>query len=558
MSDKKKPPLKWKKPIYGIFSGGGEQEKLVTALLELKNTIATIRKRVNCPRSAGTGQEKGIPMTDHIQRYHRQTMYDPIAMGGHSLDWSNQPEVYKNYSGLNRVNLPDIAALPDIAVSELIKPQRTVLASGGVSLQDLSRMLLLGYGITARRQSSGDDFYYRSVPSAGALYPCELYLATQDVSGLADGLYHHAIHRRDLTLLRTGVYTDPQASGGSRESSPFTISFYITVIFYRSIWKYRDRAYRYHLLDTGHLVESLALAIQALDLNCQVTYDFDDSVVNKLLGVDSGREACLAVIRIPGGTGLSDGKGLPVEALFHTAASRVSPREEIPEAIENIHEVTSRVVGATDRQCDLLQECGVRAQEWQPIRDEDPFPEEMHFSKAVMTRRSRRNFVSRPLGRQHFNALMQTIWMPDDGYFQPFKFVISGMIVGACEGIDSGQYWIDPQAHEIGQVQPGGFSAEMAQIALNQQWMASAALQFFFVAPLPAIETLWGPRAYRYAMISAGRLAHRIYLGATALGLGCCGIGAFYDQNASALLGLSNSSALLYLVAAGPIKHQPK
>ena len=153
---------------------------------------------------------------------------------------------------------------------------------------------------------------------------------------------------------------------------------------------------------------------------------------------------------------------------------------------------------------------------------------------------------------------MQTIWMPDDGPFQPFRFVASGMIVGSCEGFDSGQYWIDPFTHAIGRIQPGEFSAEMARIALNQQWMESAGLQFFFAAPLSAIETLWGPRAYRYAMISAGRLAHRIYLAATALGLGCCGIGAFYDQEASALLRLNHSSALLYLVAAGPIKHQPK
>ncbi len=144
------------------------------------------------------------------------------------------------------------------------------------------------------------------------------------------------------------------------------------------------------------------------------------------------------------------------------------------------------------------------------------------------------------------------------GIFSPFHFVASGMIVGSCEGLDSGQYWIDPLAHAIGQVRPGEFSAEMSQIALNQQWMASAGLQFFFVAPLSVIESLWGPRAYRYAMISAGRLAHRIYLGATALGLGCCGIGAFYDREASALLGLKQLSALLYMVAAGPIKHQPK
>ncbi len=225
-------------------------------------------------------------------------MYDPLKMGGHALDWSNQPGVYKNYSGISRVSLPEIVALPDKSFAEMLKPQHAAPAARGVSLQDLSRILLLGYGITARRQSAGDDFYYRSVPSAGALYPCELYLATQSVSGLEDGLYHHAIHRRDLGRLRTGVYSLAPAVGGPREEFSSSVTFYITAIFYRSIWKYRDRAYRYHLLDTGHLVESLALAIKSLDLPCQVTYDFDDSAVNTLLGVDGEREACLAVIRI--------------------------------------------------------------------------------------------------------------------------------------------------------------------------------------------------------------------------------------------------------------------
>jgi SagB-type dehydrogenase family enzyme len=558
MSVTKKPPLKWKKPVYGIFSGGGEQEKLVTALLELKDTIATIQKQVNRLRHAGTNQGKGIPMTDHIQRYHRQTQYDPMKMGGHALDWSNQPGVYKNYSGLSRVNLPEISALPDKSFSEMLMPCHAIPAARGVSLQDLSRILFLGYGITARRQSYGDDFYYRSVPSAGALYPCELYLATQSVSDMENGLYHFAIHRRDLGRLRAGVYKDPSAAGEPREPFPATIIFYITAIFYRSIWKYRDRAYRYHLLDTGHLVESLVLAIKSMDLPCHVTYDFDDSAVNAFLGVDSGREACLAVVRIPGGASPDEKRELPAEWLSYAAASRVSPREEMSAAIQEIHEASSRVVGVKVRQCDMLSECGVRPQQWQTIHFEDHFPEKMNYSQAVMNRRSRRNFIPRPLGRQEFQALMQMIWMPDDGDLQPFHFVGSGMIVGACEGLDSGQYWIDPHAHAIGQVRSGEFSADMSRIALNQQWMESAGLQFFFVAPFSVSETLWGPRAYRYAMISAGRLAHRIYLGATALGLGCCGIGAFYDRDASTLLGLNPLSALLYMVAAGPIKHQPK
>jgi nitroreductase len=55
-------------------------------------------------------------------------------------------------------------------------------------------------------------------------------------------------------------------------------------------------------------------------------------------------------------------------------------------------------------------------------------------------------------------------------------------------------------------------------------------------------------------MMSAGRLGQRLYLAATALGLGCCGIGAFCDWEAADLLGLNRSSRLLYLVAVGKVK----
>jgi nitroreductase len=55
-------------------------------------------------------------------------------------------------------------------------------------------------------------------------------------------------------------------------------------------------------------------------------------------------------------------------------------------------------------------------------------------------------------------------------------------------------------------------------------------------------------------MLTAGRLGERLYLAATALGLGCCGIGAFYDFEAVELLDLKKESRLLYLVAVGPVK----
>ena len=94
----------------------------------------------------------------------------------------------------------------------------------------------------------------------------------------------------------------------------------------------------------------------------------------------------------------------------------------------------------------------------------------------------------------------------------------------------------------------------MAAACLDQQWLQNAAVHFCFITNLDQLDKNWGARGYQYAMLDAGRIGQRIYLATTALGLGCCGIGALYDFEARTLLSLNQSSVLLYLVAAGPIK----
>ena len=79
-------------------------------------------------------------------------------------------------------------------------------------------------------------------------------------------------------------------------------------------------------------------------------------------------------------------------------------------------------------------------------------------------------------------------------------------------------------------------------------------MHVLFFANLEILERCWGSRGYRYAMLTAGRLGERLYVAATAMGIGCCGIGAFYDGEAAVSLGLNDHSRLLYLVALGPVK----
>ncbi|MCK5915477.1 MAG: nitroreductase family protein, partial [Deltaproteobacteria bacterium] len=94
---------------------------------------------------------------------------------------------------------------------------------------------------------------------------------------------------------------------------------------------------------------------------------------------------------------------------------------------------------------------------------------------------------------------------------------------------------------------------ELAAASLDQRWVANAALQFIFFADLELVEKEYGPRSYRFLNIAAGRFGQRLYLGAAALNLGCCAVGAFYDRELIKACLLPDNFDPLYLVAVGPV-----
>jgi len=53
----------------------------------------------------------------------------------------------------------------------------------------------------------------------------------------------------------------------------------------------------------------------------------------------------------------------------------------------------------------------------------------------------------------------------------------------------------------------------------------------------------------RYKYIEAGMIGHRIYIASEYLGLGCSGIGAYYDLEAAKFLNTSNN--ILYVLTVG-------
>jgi len=501
-------------------------------------------------------------MTKSGFQYHKDTSYVRHKMTGHYLDWENQPEVFKHYPGIVPVSLPQDVHPPEKKLSSLLKNSDINTEVGAIDLEDLSLILRLTYSLTAKTRHAGGDFYYRSVASAGALYPAEIYVATQGINNLDDGLYHFSIAHHSFFLLRKGDISMPvkKATQSANITAPI-LTFFMSAIFFRSAWKYRERSYRYHLLDTGHLIENLILALKSLELHPALSLDFDDSEVNRLLGFDETKEVCLAVCHVPGTQAYDEKETREITKLPEAVknASRVSEKEIDYPAPREIHTAGAMVMSQSESRSDMIHELGMVSNKWLGINPSDPWPETLNYAETVLHRRSKRNFMRQPISQSCLTALLDGLCSggsePDGEISSQNQSMCIGFLVGNAEGFDSGFYLLDTSSSSIALVDPESFTGRMARICLEQAWLAKAAAHFLFISNLDLVDQVWGPRGYRYAMMTAGRLGERLYLMATAMGLGCCGIGAFYDMEAAELLGLNNDSRLLYLVAVGQVKN---
>ena len=99
-------------------------------------------------------------------------------------------------------------------------------------------MLFCAGGLTRHRRVGGEDYHFRAAPSAGALYPVELYVAAGEVEGLAPGLYHFSPADLKLRALRPGDFrlniaraaNDRDSLAGARAN------LIASTIFWRSTW----------------------------------------------------------------------------------------------------------------------------------------------------------------------------------------------------------------------------------------------------------------------------------------------------------------------------------
>ncbi len=220
--------------------------------------------------------------------YHEFTKYDPetIATLSRQLDWSQQPSPFKTYP------IGHLLPLKPHLTSPAVNPD-----SGERFLQRLSRLLHLSYGVTAI--VPGDrPLFLRSVPSAGGLYPAELYVLSRGRAGLPAGIYNyqaldHALLKYwdecDWSTLSDACFLHPLLATAE-------VAIVVTAVFQRSAWRYEDRAYRRLCLDTGHLLGNIELSANMTGFRAASLGEFQDGPIERLLSLDEQQEGTLAVL----------------------------------------------------------------------------------------------------------------------------------------------------------------------------------------------------------------------------------------------------------------------
>jgi len=494
-------------------------------------------------------------MIKTASQYHSHTSYQRGRMGGHYLDWQNQPDVFKKYQGVNPIPLPDEMPSFKKGLWSVLKETDTDPACRKMDINHLSLILRLTCTLTAKARHGAEDFFFRSAASAGALYPTEIYVATRGVRGLGDGLYHFAIHGHGLSPVRDhdisvhipGLVIPPA------EKLP-VLTFFFTAIFFRSSWKYRDRAYRYHLLDTGHVIENLDLALKAMKIPFNLSYNFDDTGINRLLGVDDSKEVCLAVARIPGLDNVHDlhMKDVQTPPDDILQASIVSMKETDYPAVQEIHRAGYMSEAKHHLDTDIPGTPALIPESWHNLADTPLNAHYAEYPECLLKRRSGRNFVNEPMGKNNLLSLLDSLCVDKNMPRETIghQSLTVGFLSGNIKSLTPGLYILDTIKKRFGRVFAGNLMGDMARACLEQEWLTSAGVHFLFITDLNLVDRTYGPRGYRYTMMTAGRMGQRIYVAATSMNLGCCGIGAFYDDEGGSLIGLDRDS-ILYLVAVG-------
>lgn len=490
--------------------------------------------------------------------YHQRTKhrFDAYAKGPVSLDWDDQPNVFRRFVGCEKVLLPLPGADVSVYFSELDRPEQ--IRPQILSLNSLGLMLELSFGLSAWKQFGPDRWALRCNPSSGNLHPTEVYVLSCISSVLPAGVYHYLSH--DHQLERRCAFTADEASGG--------ILIGLSSIHWREAWKYGERAFRYCQHDVGHALASLSYAAACLGWSIELLGEVADSDLARWLGldreqdfIDSEHETPDILCRLhPGSLSLQDFASDSVNRLFEQ-----SVWSGCAEALSSRHlyqwSVIETVTRLSHKPATVVERCNL------PQVTLPSVTQDLIASRLIRQRRSAQSFNPRAemISTETFQRLLAALLISAKPPFTAWNWapqVDIILFVHRVSGLVPGLYCL-PRASRVAELQahfsrdflwqpqnmefpfylllPGNVRQTARTLSCHQPIASDSAFSLGMLARF-AENIRHEPWRYRRLFWECGLLGQILYLEAEAAGLRGTGIGCFFDDAVHGLLELQDDT----------------
>jgi len=193
-----------------------------------------------------------------------------------------------------RIKLPEPKHSGNVSVEEALLKRRSIreYTDEPLTLQEVSQLLWAAQGVT-------DPRGLRTAPSAGALYPLEVYVVVGDVVNLAKGVYKYKPHEHQIMRVVEGDKRAELCKAALEQAwvEKGAISIVFTAVYERTTVKYGDRGVRYVHMEVGHAAQNVCLQATAINLGVVTVGAFYDDQVKKVLNLP-GDEQPLYIIPV--------------------------------------------------------------------------------------------------------------------------------------------------------------------------------------------------------------------------------------------------------------------
>jgi len=211
-----------------------------------------------------------------------------LALDGLIAQAMTDPIKEKNLEKpLMTITLPKPSFNSDTSIEKALLKRRSEREynDDALTIEEISQLLWAAQGIT-------EPPFYKTAPSAGALYPLELYVVVGNVKDLSPGIYKYTPESHELSLLVKGNLRKKIYEAALRQSpirnAPAIIVF--SAIFSKTRKKYGERGDRYVYMEAGHAAQNICLQAVSLNLGAVVIGAFIDEDLKEILYIRKNEE----------------------------------------------------------------------------------------------------------------------------------------------------------------------------------------------------------------------------------------------------------------------------